>query len=216
MRPHFLLVSAVLLFCAGCAASPSPTANLTVGGPYVAMTAGETVTHGYSVGGPIANLDDTGTGFEALVGYEFSGILAAEASYVDLGNMKADGPAFGGFTDELKARGFGLSAVGTYPPSSPVAGQLRFGGFRWTQDIEYNNVSGDFVPVGDYVASEDGIGFSAGGGLRYRIPNLPGLGITASWTRFFKVGDPDKSRHSYDRDFFSGGVTYTFGSNPTE
>jgi hypothetical protein len=206
----FLLVPAVVVLCTGCAASPSPNANLMVGGPYAAITAGETITHDYSVGGPIANLDDKGTGFEALVGYEFSGVLAAEASYVDLGSMTADGPAFGGFTDELKAKGFGLSAVGTYPPATPLAGQVRLGGFRWTQDIDYHDVGED------YVASEDGVGFAAGGGLRYRIPSLPALGITAAWTRYFKVGDPDKSGHSYDRDFISAGVSYQFGGNATE
>jgi hypothetical protein len=207
---QFLFLLVALGLGSGCSSMTTPSAELRAGGPYAAITAGETITHDYSVGGPIANLDDKGTGFEALVGYEFSGVLAAEASYVDLGSMTADGPAFGGFTDELKAKGFGLSAVGTYPPATPLAGQVRLGGFRWTQDIDYHDVGED------YVASEDGVGFAAGGGLRYRIPSLPALGITAAWTRYFKVGDPDKSGHSYDRDFISAGVSYQFGGNATE
>jgi hypothetical protein len=187
-----------------------------VGGFYVAGTAGVTRTHDYSVGDDpsedpdITTLDDTGTGFEGLVGFQFAGALAAEATYVDLGKLTAAGPAFGGFTDELKAHGFGLGVAGTYPPASPLAGQARVGGFAWTQDIDYHDASED------YVASESGVGVSTGLGLRYRIPTAPQLGIVAGWTRYWSVGDPDKSGHQYDRDFIAGGVSYSFGGHATE
>ena len=206
----WLLVAFVLPLVTGCASTGSGN-NAMARSVYLAATAGVTKTHDYSVGDDpsadpdIANLDDSGTGFEALVGYQFTGPLAAELHYVDLGNMTADGPAWGGFTDELKASGFGLSAVGTYPPEAPLAGQARLGGFAWSQDVDYQD------PFEEFVESENGVGLSAGLGLRYRIPSSPQFGITAHWTRYFSVGDPDKSGHQYDRDFFGGGVSYTFG-----
>lgn len=213
IRSCVLCSLAVLLvsLAAGCSSMPAPDAASAVAqtGPYLAANVGESVTYDYSVGDPLnqpfTNLDNKDVAFEGLVGYQFSGVLAAEISYVDLGSLTVDGPSFGGFTDELKVHGFNFGAVGTYPPLTPFAGQLRTGAFAWTQDIDYHD------PGEDYVQSESGVGVSAGAGLRYRIPGASGFGVMADWTRYFNVGDNDKSGHRYDRDFFSFGVGYTFG-----
>src|SRR5690348_10768260 len=87
-----LLTASTLLPAPRPAAAAAPTHGL-----YVGVRTGPTKTHDYSVGGPIANLDDTGFGFEGLLGYKIAPAFAVRVSYVDLGKLTADGPAFGGF-----------------------------------------------------------------------------------------------------------------------
>jgi len=162
------------------------------------------MTSDFSDGGDGIEVDDSGTGWEALAGFRFAGPLGAELAYVDLGKISAEGL---GVTDALKSHGVQFSAVATFPPASPFAAQARFGGFAWTQDYELDN---DGEILSD---SENGTTVCAGLGLRYNMKTLDRLGINAKWTRYFDVGDSGGSGQSLDRDFFALGATWSFGGN---
>jgi OmpA family protein len=184
-------------------AAPNPA---VAEGPYLAASLGATTTNGYGVGGAGAHIDNHDTGVGALLGFRFLGAFAVEISYVDLGSTTSDGAAFSGFNAGLGVHGFALGLAARYPPRTPLAGELRMGAFRWTQSFEFH--SGD---TGDAAGSESGGSFAGGVGAHWRIPGVRGLGVTAGWTRYFRVGDPNQSGQRYDRDFIAGGVTWAFG-----
>jgi len=200
MRKSMMLLALFLLPIA----SSSTEAASIMKGLYVGASVGAAMTNGFYDDGAGLNVDDSGTGWEALVGYQFAGPIAAEVSYVDLGKVSANGPAI---TNELKSHGVQFCAVATVPAASPLAAQARFGGFAWTQDFNFDRGGETFG------SSENGTTICAGFGLRYRFQSLDHLGLTAKWTRYFDVGDSDYSGQSLDRDFFGAGVTWSFGSN---
>ena len=168
----------------------------------VGASVGEAKQYDYEVGGEITGSDDTDTGYRAFGGYVFTPNMAVVLSYVDLGEMKYDGPAFGGFTDSLKAKGLDASFLAGWRPGS----QKRFmlfgtvGLFRWQQDVNYND------PSGHYPYEDKGTSFSYGAGGEVSIGAGAHWGFHFSYQRFMDVGDENNSGHEYDRDFISVGA----------
>ena len=184
---------------------PIAASSTQAKGLYIGAGVGAAMTQGFDEdGGTDIDIDDSGTGWEALAGFQFAGPIGAELAYVDLGKISAEGL---GFTDALKSHGVQFSAVATLPANSPLAAQARFGGFAWTQDVEFD----DGVDAID--DSESGTTMCAGLGIRYNLKSLEHLGINAKWTRYFDVGDSEGSGHELDRDFFALGATWSFGGN---
>ena len=201
MRKSMMLLALFLLPIA----SSSTEAASIMKGLYVGASVGAAMTNGLDDEGAGIEIDDSGTGWEALAGYQFAGPIGAELAYVDLGKASAEGGL--GFSEHLKSHGVQFCAVATVPAASPLAAQARFGGFAWTQDFNFDRGGETFG------SSENGTTICAGFGLRYRFQSLDHLGLTAKWTRYFDVGDSDYSGQSLDRDFFGAGVTWSFGSN---
>ena len=196
MRKSVILLVLLLL--------PIASSSTQAAGLYLGASVGAAMTNGIGDEGTDVSIDDSGTGWEALAGFRFAGPLGAELAYVDLGKVSAEGL---GFSDALKSHGVQFSAVATFPPASPFAAQARFGGFAWTQDVEFDD------GVESLDDSESGTTMCAGFGIRYNLKSLDHLGINAKWTRYFDVGDSDGSGHELDRDFFALGATWSFGSN---
>ena len=169
-------------------------------GLYLGASVGAAMTSDFGDDGAGLEVDDSGTGWEALAGFRFAGPLGAELAYVDLGKVSAEGP---GITDAIKSHGVQFSAVATFPPASPFAAQARFGGFAWTQKVE---IADETETISD---SENGTTMCAGFGLRYNMKTLDRLGLTAKWTRYFDVGESSE----VDKDFFALGATWSFGGN---
>lgn len=175
---------------------------------WLAGASGGTVTqYDYSVGGPIANSDDTDTGYRAFAGYLFTPVLGAAVSYVDLGAMDYDGPAFGGFTDTLEADAIDISVIAGWAPGSQEHFSLfaTAGMFHFNQDVHYVDDSGTY----DY--SDSGWSFSYGAGAEYTLGTAAKWGIHLNYQMFADVGDEDNSGHEYDRSFIAVGVDYRFG-----
>ena len=196
MRKSVILLVLLLL--------PIGASSTQAKGLYLGASVGAAMTNGLDDEGDV-NIDDSGTGWEALAGYQFAGPLGAELAYVDLGKASAEGGL--GFSEHLKSHGVQFSAVATLPANSPLAAQARFGGFAWTQDVEVQDEGSTFDD------SENGTTMCAGFGVRYNLKSLEHLGLTAKWTRYFDVGDKDNSGAQLDRDFFALGATWSFGGN---
>jgi len=194
MRKSVILVVLLLL--------PIASSSTQAKGLYLGASVGAAMTNGLDDSGDV-KIDDSGTGWEALAGYQFAGPIGAELAYVDLGKASAEG---GLFSEHLKSHGVQFSAVATLPANSPLAAQARFGGFAWTQDLESEDEGSTFN------SSDNGTTMCAGFGVRYNLKSLDHLGLTAKWTRYFDVGDKD-SGAQLDRDFFALGATWSFGSN---
>jgi OOP family OmpA-OmpF porin len=174
----------------------------------VGGSAGVAKQYDYSVGGEIATHDDTDTAYRVFGGYMFSGNFGAAVSYVDLGTPKYDGPAFGGFTDQLSADGWDASFIAGWAPGQ----QKRFsliatvGAFFWKQDVHYVDPSGTF----DYNDSGTSLSYSAGAEFNFGGAGAK-WGAHFDYQVFMDVGDENNSGHQYDRSFVSLGVDYRFG-----
>ncbi len=171
------------------------------------MSIGQSKTFDYSVGGPTANLDENGTAFRVFGGYTFMRNFGVAASYVDLGEIKANGPAFGGFTDTIKVSGFDLSAMGFLPVHRQVALFGMVGAFVWKQKVNYVDESGPW----NY--DESGMTMSYGVGANVDVTPAHTAGIHLEYQRFGKIGkdkNPSDSGHRYNRDMVSLGFVYRF------
>jgi OOP family OmpA-OmpF porin len=198
-----------LLWVAGIVLAVSGSFTGAAAGPgwLVGGSAGVAKQYDYSVGGPIENTDDTDTAYRIFGGYMFSGNFGGALSYVDLGTPKYDGPAFGGFTDELPADGWDLSFIAGFCPGD----QKRFslfatvGAFFWNQDVHYVDPSG----VYDYADSGTSLSYSAG--AEFNFGEGAAWGVHFDYQVFTDVGDENNSGHQYDRSFASIGAHYRFG-----
>lgn len=196
---HRFCVGALLLSLA--VSAPTAMAQSWLAG----ASAGSVKQHDYSVGGPIANSDDSDTGFRLFGGYMFLPWLGGVLSYVDLGAPDYDGPAFGGFTDKLDADAIDLSVIVAVAPGSQewFSTFATVGVFRFTQDVHYTDSSG----VYDY--HDTGTRLSYGAGVQAKFGSTWGAHL--GWQRFTDVGDNNNSEHEYDRDIVELGFEYHFG-----
>jgi hypothetical protein len=155
----------------------------------------------YSVGGAVGSLDDKDTGYVAFGGYDFK-YYGAVLAYVDLGTLKASGPAFGGFTDRIKSHGFYLGALGVLPVHDRVAAFATTGAFRWNQTVDYADAEGPLH------YDESGTSLAFGAGVNVDLTAAHTLGLHLEWMMFKNVGDNDNSGHRNDRMWLAVGVIY--------
>lgn len=170
-------------------------------------SAGTAKQYDYEVGGEITTRDDTDTGYRVFGGYQFHPTMAVVVSYVDLGKMYYDGPAWGGFTDYLSAKGIDASFLAGWRPGSQDRFTLfgTLGIFRWQQDVNYTD------PSGNYPYEDKGTSFSYGAGGEVSFGAGAHWGFHFNYQRFMDVGDADNSGHEYDRDLIAVGFDYRFG-----
>jgi len=163
----------------------------------------------YEVGGPIANNDNSDTGYRVFGGYLFNPNYGVVTSYVDLGAANYDGPAFGGFTDTLDSEGVDVSFIVALAPGAQERTRIfsTIGLFTWTQDVHYVDGSGTY----DYHDSGRSLSFGVGTEITLGAGDAAQWGVHFEWQRFRKVGDKNNSGHQYDRELVSVGVDYRFG-----
>lgn len=197
IRSSTLLRAFLLLACM----TPAAHAQGWLGGASV----GQAKQHSYEVGGPIATSNSNDTSARIFGGYKFQDWFGTVVSYVDLGTPKYDGPAWGGFTDSLKASAIDVSMVMGFQPGDQkiVSPFLMLGVFRFTQDVHYRDASGRY----DY--QDSGTRISYGTGVQFKVGNAWAMHI--GWQHFTKVGDKNNSGHEYDRDIIETGFEYQVG-----
>ncbi len=130
--------------------------------------------------------DDDDVGFKIFGGLKFNQYFAAEAGYVNLGEVSA---TLLGVGVDVDADGFQLAAVGMYPIEQfSLLGKV--GIYFW--DLEASG--------GGATVSDDGtdIMFGIGGAFHF----TPQLSVRGEWERFDFDGD--------DVDLFSASIVYNF------
>ena len=93
--------------------------------------------------GSVISLDDDDNGWKAFVGYQVMPNIAAELSYVDLGNYSVvhnPGPQ----ADKVKPKALCLSGVGSYPVSGAFSVLGKLGLCKW-DDHASGNPGGDLA-----------------------------------------------------------------------
>ena len=149
-------------------------------------------------------LDDDDVAWSIFGGYQVMSHFGASLAWVDLGQLNASGPAFGGFSDVIEADGLEVMATGMLP-----LGQVdlfaEVGLFSWNQDVTYSDAGGPFR--GD-ASGESPI---YGVGANWDIIQDDGIGLTFSWKRYSDVGDFDRTGHENDVDVIAAGAYFLFG-----
>lgn len=155
------------------------------------------------------SIDDTGTSYNIFAGYNFIPNLSAEVGYVDLGkyNISASGTIGGtpsSLSGEFKAKGWTLSAVGSFPiqPNFFLLGRL--GMFNWDFDL---SASGTGALTGGGSLSSSGTDPLYGVGVQWDINNQ--FSVRGEWTRYQNVGDQNTTGQS-DIDNLSVSAVYNF------
>jgi len=165
------------------------------------------------VTGLASSIDDKDTGYKLQLGYKFTPNWAIEGGYIDLGesNYNANftgsvipgGP--GSANAEIKASGWNIAGVGTYPVNDQfsVFGKLGLIDAKVEANI---GVTAGGLSADDSVSSTKwkthwGVGAS------YNVNKQ--WGLRAEWERFNKLGDDDTVGES-DIDLLSVGVVFNF------
>lgn len=161
--------------------------------------------------GYTCSIDDTDTSFNLFAGYQFMPYVSGELGYIDLGkfNIAAAGTSLGTpleVSGDIKAKGWTLSVVGTYPiqPNFLLLGRL--GIFRWDADLGVSVYSGG-VFIGSASESASGTDPLYGVGVQWNVNKQ--FGVRGEWTRYSNVGDQNTTGQS-DVDNLSISVLYNF------
>jgi hypothetical protein len=173
------------------------------------VSAGAARQENYEIGGAITTRDDSDAAAGLFGGYLVTGNQGVIASYLDLGTPAYEGPASGGFKDELDANGIDVSYFYGWTPGNQPRTSLfaTVGLMRWNQDVTYTDGSGR----SEY--HDDGTSFTLGLGTEIKF-GTSGAGPWAfrvQYQLFKNVGDPENSGHEYDREMVSLGIGYRFG-----
>ena len=172
---------------------------------------GQATQQDYDVGGPVSKRDDSDDSLRVFGGYLVSPMQGVIVSLIDLGTAYYDGPAFGGFTDELSAEAIDISYIVGWTPGMQqrvsVFGTAGIVG--WDQDVRYTDISGT------YIYNDEGTSFSVGVGTEINLSaaGTSRWGVHVEYQVLKDVGDADNSGHEYDREIVSVGASYRFGRN---
>lgn len=144
------------------AAAPAMPAAVAPGPWYVGGGIGRTWLNGGATAidpsvtaGNVLGLDDNDTGWKAFAGYQFTRNLAAELSYVDLGDYSVrhnPGPQ----TDKVGPKAWCASGVGSYPLSGGFSVLGKLGICKWDDHASGN-------------PSDDGTDLTFGVGASYDV-----------------------------------------------
>lgn len=137
-----------------------------------------------------STLDDKDVGWKLFGGFQFNKYVAAEASYVDLGNIKSNihgsvnPSSSGAFLQAVAAvhpysvSGFALSAVGLLPVWNRFSLVGRLGLMRWSGEANAGAPSGASISHHD-----NGTDLTFGAGVDYRLSDC--IGIALGWDRYY-------------------------------
>ena len=153
--------------------------------------------------GSTTQFDDTDTGWKIFGGYRFNPYVAAELTYVDVGEASATYVATAPTAATLAASADGTAVsaavVGIYPLGERVEIFGKIGLYRWDVDGTATAVvGGASVSASD---SDDGIDVMFGAGVGYNFTD--NIGVRIEWERYNDLSDADV-------DMFSVGAVYGF------
>jgi OOP family OmpA-OmpF porin len=158
------------------------------------------------------SLKDTDTGAKLFGGYQFNQYVAAEVSYVSLGNFKlsANGtitgiPATANASD--KPSGFSIDAVGSYPITKEFAVLGRIGIFAWSLD-DSSSVSAPGLALASSSVSNKPTGTNADFGIGVKYDFDRNMGARAEFQRFKSIGNETTGKS--DVDLISASFVYRF------
>lgn len=138
------------------------------------------------------NLDDDDFAFKLFGGYRFNEFFAAEAAYVDIGELKDDFISATGARNTLDTNSVSVGGVGRYPLNESFAIHGKIGLHYWDADVE--------GPLRVQVDDDNDTDLYYGAGLSYDFGN--NIGLIGEWERY-EVDD-------FDIDLVSVGVTIQF------
>ena len=150
------------------------------------------------------SFEDTDTAFKVYGGYQFHRNVGVEFGYINFGTFKGSGsaPTFGALSDNWKATGINVSAVGTWPLTNEFSLLGRVGLTRWSVDDNFSTTL-----TGPGSAKENGIDPSLGFGAQYAFTRQ--LVGRVEYEVFTNVGVEATTGKS-DIDVLSIGVVYKF------
>lgn len=184
------------------------------------------------------------TGGRVFGGLRFSPMFAIEVDYVDLGEIETGyttfanqttvlpdnltGRSFATWEHQTRPRGFGVSAVATFPLAQDFGILVRGGAARLQSEIRGQVTT--FIPVVNNISAPGVVQFNPvsvgptereitqtrpvlGIGIDY--PLSPRVRVRATWDRYFGVGKPveansAEARGKHDIDLIGIGLTVGF------
>ena len=149
------------------------------------------------------SFEDTDTAFKVYGGYQFHRNVGVEFGYINFGTFKGSGsdPTFGTLSDNWKANGINVSAVGTWPLANEFSLLGKLGFTRWSVDDKFS------VGAASGSAKENGIDLSLGIGAQYAFAKQ--WAVRAEYEVFKNVGKEATTGKS-DIDVLSIGAVYRF------
>ena len=144
------------------------------------------------------SFDDTDNAWKVYGGYQFHRNVGVEFGYINLGTFKGSG---GGLSDNWKANGINVSAVGTWPLANEFSLLGKLGFTRWSVDDKFS------VGAASGSAKENGIDLSLGIGAQYAFTKQ--WAVRAEYEVFKNVGKEATTGKS-DIDVLSIGAVYKF------
>lgn len=152
-----------------------------------------------------ADIDDSGFGWKAFIGYNFARHFGLEAGYVDLGEVDGDFaltvPAAGTGKVDVEVSGYTLTAIGRYPLYDRFEMFGKLGGLFWDKDGRATFIAG--ATSATTSADDDGMDLTVGIGMKYDFSEH--IGLRVEWDRYFGVGDD-----SANADMFSAGLEFNY------
>ena len=165
-----------------------------------------TFDSGLPAGGLTSSMDDTDTGYKLQLGYKFTPNWAIEGGYVDLGKLNYNatytGPPAGNASGEVKAHGWNVAGVGTYPLNNQFSLFGKLGVIDAKIEGSLNDTNGNGGSI-----SKTKVKTNWGLGANYNVSKQ--WGLRAEWERFSKLGDSNSIGES-DVDLLSVGLVYNF------
>jgi OmpA-OmpF porin, OOP family len=144
--------------------------------------------------------DKNDTGFKLFAGYMFNPSFGVEAHYVNLGKLTMSGvvPPLGTFSGDVKANGFGVSAVGVVP--------LQAFSLFGKVGVTYmdTKISGSIPGIGSASDSDKATNLNFGLGVGYNF--TPNAAARLEWERFRAEYSGEKG----DVDLISLGISVRF------
>jgi hypothetical protein len=200
---YLVRATGLLLLAALVAGAP---AFAGIGG-FVGGTVGESEFGDYELQDEASNIVDDDTGWAVFGGYLLNPHFAVGGGYVELGQLNADGSAFGGmFTDKLEARGIEAFGMGILPLGESIQFFARLGAFTWEQDVTFT-----LTGTSDFMEDTSGTDLMYGAGFNWDVLGEDGFQIHLAWTQYKDVGDLQVTGHQNDIDLISVGFLYLFG-----
>ena len=158
------------------------------------------------VTGLSSSMDDHDTGYKLQLGYKFTPNWAIEGGYVDLGKFNYNATFTGGTASgEVKASGFNLAGIGSYPINDQfsIFGKLGF------IDAKVEASANATGPGGAASGSASATKWKTNWGFGATYNVTKAWGVRAEWERFNKLGDNNNTGES-DVNLLSVGVVYNF------
>ncbi|HWQ40233.1 MAG TPA: outer membrane beta-barrel protein [Burkholderiales bacterium] len=175
----------------------------SAGSGYIGASVGASMASDFCDDEPgvtLIDCEDQDAGFKLFAGYQFNANFAAEAAYVNLGEISGRGSFLGTpFDLKFQASAMTVQGVGILP--------FREGALFGKAGLSFWNLDTRGIVAGaPGSASDDGVDVTIGLGAQFAIGG--NLGIRAEWDFFPDFGDDDTGEE--DIHLFSVGIVVWF------